>query len=193
MIVRGAPDRSVETPLFRRALALVVRRHGLSFRSAADVARGAGALRLPFPVDLVTAGFDAIDEVPTLAGLTRAFTHVAANLRPGGHFVFGAVTTCRPFGGARLVVRRRRMRSLSMMQGLRWDPLDKTLSSLVVRTRVDRARGIEVQHKRAFALRELDLALSAAGLVTRGVYDFATMRPAALCAPRLLVLAERPG
>jgi SAM-dependent methyltransferase len=224
-------------PLLRRAFEFLVRRHGLSFRSAADVGCGTGlfarylrrrydipvvgvdlspamlaraaggdptgpgltwmagdlrALRLPSPVDLVTANFDTVNHLPTAADLTTAFGRIAANLRPGGHFTFDVVTTCRPLGGARFVLRRRRIDSASVLQQIRWNPLDKMLSAMLIQTRVNQAPEIEMHRERAFAVEEVDRALRAAGLVTRGVYDFTTLRPAARCAPRLLVLAQRP-
>ncbi len=55
-------------------------------------------LRLPHPVDLITANFDTLNHILSNQDLLRTLKRVAKNLNPGGHFIFDVVTNCLPFG-----------------------------------------------------------------------------------------------
>lgn len=149
-------------------------------------------LRLPAPVDLVTANFDTINHLRTPRDLEAALRAIAANLRPGGHLLFDAVTTCRPLGGRRRFVRRYRTRTARLVQHVTWTPARRALSVLLVhQSRASRPLELEVHEERAWAPDELAGALRRAGFLVRAVHDAITLRAATRCPPRLLVLAQR--
>src|SRR5215470_4397951 len=79
-------------------------------------------LRLPRPVDLITANFDTVNHLLCMSDLRKAFDRVARNLNPGGHFFFDAITPCRPMPGSHTVVLRHPVRSGEVEQHLRWEP-----------------------------------------------------------------------
>ena len=79
-------------------------------------------LSLPEPVDLVTANFDVVNHLIGIRDLQQALARIAANLRPEGHFVFDAITNCRPLGGRRVFRRQVRHADRRIVQTIRWDP-----------------------------------------------------------------------
>lgn len=129
-----------------RAFEQLVARHGIAFRSAADVGCGTGLfarwlcrrwgvpvfavdrsgamlrearrwpepgiryllqdmreLRLPHPVDLVTANFDTLNHLLLPRDVRRTLRRVRAALTHGGHFIFDVLTpsACRDVGQTR--------------------------------------------------------------------------------------------
>jgi SAM-dependent methyltransferase len=148
-------------------------------------------LELPEPVDLVTANFDVVNHLVGPADLQRALTRIAANLRPGGHVVFDAITNCHPLGGRRRFQRRFGRAGRRMVQTIRWDPRRRLLSGTVMHFQIGRETPlVEVYLERGYAPEELGAALTAAGLVTRGVHDAASLEPVSRCAPRLWIVAQ---
>ncbi len=63
-------------------------------------------LRLPCPVDLITANFDTMNHLLTKLDLRLAVRRIWENLRPGGHFIFDLITPCQPLSGAQTYSRR---------------------------------------------------------------------------------------
>jgi SAM-dependent methyltransferase len=149
-------------------------------------------LRLPEPVDLVTANFDVVNHLVGASDLEQMMQGVAAALRPGGHVVFDAITDCAPLGGALVFQKRTRLGRRQIVQTIRWDPERRLLKGTVVHSLIERpAPIVETYLERGYAPEELGRVLRAAGLVTRGVHDAATLEPAARCVPRLRIVARK--
>ena len=88
-------------------------------------------LRLPCPVDLVTANFDTVNHLLTACDLGQAFRRIAGNLKSGGHFVFDVIT--RRQAPYRLAyVRRLRATGRKLFQKIRWNPARGLLSITIV-------------------------------------------------------------
>jgi SAM-dependent methyltransferase len=152
-------------------------------------------LGLPYPVDLITANFDVVNHLPEVADLRRTFRRVGANLAPGGHFIFDAVTNCRPLGGPSVYVRRLRGSGHDLIQQIHWDPRRQRLLGFVVHLRPGDGgpASIERYVERGYPPALMARALRDAGLVVRGVHDAATLRPARRCPARIVVVAQRPS
>jgi SAM-dependent methyltransferase len=89
-------------------------------------------LRLPYPVDLITANFDTMNHLLTEFDLRLAFRRISENLRPRGHFIFDLITPCQPLGSGRNYSRRLRSRHCHARQYIRWNPWQRILSIFVV-------------------------------------------------------------
>jgi SAM-dependent methyltransferase len=151
------------------------------------------SLRLPMPVDLITANFDTVNHLFSREDLGRALHCIAENLRPGGHFIFDFLTHCQALAGSRPVLRRLRGISGEVQQWMRWDPARRILSIRMVHGFPGfPVPSIELHRERAYTPEEMGQALGEAGLTVRAVRDAVTLLPAVTCAPRLLVVAQKP-
>jgi SAM-dependent methyltransferase len=153
-------------------------------------------LVLPHPVDLITAHFDTLNHLTGPGDLAQALQSIAANLRPGGWLYFDLVTPCAPLGGYDVVLRRVLTGSgLLFEQRAQWVPRRRLIGVRARVTAISRngfARREDRHVERAYGPVELNHALAAAGLITRGVYDEATLRPVGRCPSRLVVVAQKP-
>jgi SAM-dependent methyltransferase len=148
-------------------------------------------LRLPAPVDLITANFDTLNHILEDDGLKSAFRCIWENLNPGGHFIFDLITPCQP--------RRRRRyflaadRSGRVEQRVQWNPWRKLLSiSVVMSSPLCRGSVVEAHRERAYSPIEAGRWLMDAGFVIRGVHDATTLRFARSCPPRVIMVAQKP-
>ncbi len=207
---RSAADLGCGTGLFARYLArwwgvpvIAVDRSREMLRTASENGPCGGvrfsrqdirALELPRPVDLVTANFDTVNHLLSRCELGRAFARILANLTPGGHFVFDAITNCAPLGGRRCYVRKYRLVRWEVTQRIHWDPARRRISGFVIQRGPDaRDRSVELHRERAYSPAELGTALQDAGFRVRAVLDALTLKTALSCPPRVLVVAVRPA
>jgi SAM-dependent methyltransferase len=150
------------------------------------------SLRLPHPVDLMTANFDTLNHLMADSDLRLAFRRIHANLRPGGHVYFDLITPCQPLGGRRTYLRRFGTASDQVLQRVRWSPRRRLLSIIVVlHSPRSSLSTLEVHRERAYSLREVGRWLLDAGFVIRGIHDAATLRVASECPPRIIVVAQK--
>jgi SAM-dependent methyltransferase len=149
-------------------------------------------LRLPHPVDLVTANFDTMNHLLTGTDVRLAFRRIWENLRPGGHFIFDLITPCQPLGGAQTYTRRLGSGSRKALQQIRWNPGQKILSIIVIiRSPSSRGSTLEAHRERAYSPVEVGRWLVDAGFIIRGVHDAATLRIATGCPPRIIMIARK--
>ena len=149
-------------------------------------------LRLPEPVDLVTANFDVVNHLVGRWDLEQTLRSVAAALRRGGHLVFDAITNCAPLGGPRVFQKQTQLPRRRIVQTIHWDPDRRLLQGTIVHFLRDRpAPVVERYLERGYAPEELGCALRAAGLLTRGVHDAMTLDLLSGCAPRLRIVAQK--
>jgi SAM-dependent methyltransferase len=149
-------------------------------------------LRLPCPVDLITANFDTVNHIMEDAELKSVFRRIWKNLNPGGHFIFDLITPCQPLGGGRTYTRRLGSGSGAALQRIRWSARMKTLSiSVVIRPRTSLLSVMELHRERAHAPANVARWLTDAGFVIRGVHDAVTLRIATVCPPRIIVIARK--
>jgi SAM-dependent methyltransferase len=150
------------------------------------------SLRLPHPVELVTANFDTLNHFVAESDLQLAFRRIADNLRPGGHLFFDLVTPCQSLGGSRTYVRRLHAASRQVLQRIHWSPRRRILSIIaVLHSPRSQLSTLEVHRERAYSLREVGRWLLDAGFVIRGIHDAATLRVASGCPPRIIVVAQK--
>jgi SAM-dependent methyltransferase len=148
-------------------------------------------LRLPQPVDLITANFDTLNHLVNKDEVRRLFCRVAENLRPGGWFVFDFVTPSQPLAGYRTLVRRFRSCGQELQQRIRWNPRRRLLSILIVeRWAGPSPPAVEVHRERAYTPEEIGRWLLGAGFIIRGVHDAATLQSARNCPLRIIVVAQ---
>jgi len=137
------------------------------------------AMKFPSPVDLVTAHCGRIHHLVHPLDLGIALERIAANLRPGGHFLFDFRTQCRPFPAHRFCSHAREVAPCA-----RWGPGQSTRPLLSIESPFLLSGG-------GFTLEDMGKALGRARLAVRELLDPSTLRPATACTPRLLVVATR--
>jgi SAM-dependent methyltransferase len=152
-------------------------------------------LRLPCPVDLITANFDTMNHVLTGPELRLVFRHIWENLRSGGHFIFDLITPCQPLGGRETYVRRLGSGSYKALQQIRWNPRHRILSiSVIIRSPFSNVSTLEVHRERAYSPADVGRWLLDVGFLIRGVHDAVTLRIPTVCPPRVIVVTKkRPG
>jgi SAM-dependent methyltransferase len=149
-------------------------------------------LRLPHPVDLITANFDTLNHILSNQDLLRTLKRVADNLNAGGHFIFDVVTNCLPLGDSRLYLQRFEQTRRRVTQLVRLDPIRKLLSILVSIRSPDLGRPIIERHsERVYSPQELGRALQKSGFVIRGMHDASTLATSFQCPPRVIVVARK--
>jgi hypothetical protein len=149
-------------------------------------------LRLPSPVDLITANFDTLNHILEDIGLKSTFRRVWENLNPGGHFIFDLITPCQP--------QRRRLYLLAAASGkgrveqrVQWNPWQRILSIAVVMTSpLCRGSTVEAHRERAYSPIEAGRWLLDAGFIIRGVHDATTLRFAGTCPARVIIVGQKP-
>lgn len=149
-------------------------------------------LRLPCPVDLITANFDTMNHLLTGFDLRLAFRRIWESLRPGGHFIFDLITPCQPLGGAQTYIRRLGSGSRKAAQHIRWNPWQRILSIFVVMdSPSSKVSTLEAHRERAYSPAEVGRWLMDGGFLIRGVHDAATLRIATGCPQRIIVVARK--
>jgi SAM-dependent methyltransferase len=149
-------------------------------------------LRLPFPVDLITANFDTLNHLLTGPELRLAFRRIWKNLRPGGHFLFDLITPCQPLGSRQTYIRRLGSGSYKALQQIRWNPRHRILSIFVIiRSPFSKVSTLEAHQERAYSPAEVGRWLLDVGFLIRGVHDATTLRLARDCPPRIIVVARK--
>jgi SAM-dependent methyltransferase len=148
-------------------------------------------LRLPQCVDLATANFDTLNHLTKAHDLQRVLARVAASLEPDGFFLFDIVTPCAPLGGRRWFARTFAAPSAHVAQTIAWDPREHLIRIQVVIDEGGPSAAVEHHCERAWKPSSVARWLMDAGFVIRGVYDAATLQPADVCPPRIIVVAQR--
>ena len=149
-------------------------------------------LRLPYPVDLITANFDTMNHLLTGPELRLAFRRIWENLRPRGYFIFDLITPCQPLTDAKTYTRRLGSGSCKALQRIRWNPGQRILSiSVIIRSPFSTVSKFEVHRERAYSPIEVGRWLMDAGFIIRGMHDAATLRIASGCPPRIIVIAQK--
>lgn len=232
-------DATIGLPFFRQTREFferLVKKYGISFRSAADIGCGTGlfarhlklsrnvpifavdlsepmlriaarnlrgtnvlllrqdirSLRLPRPVDLITANFDTLNHLVRTNDLRQGLRRIFENLNPGGHFIFDLVTNCLPLGRSHFQMRRFDRPQRSMTQAVRFDPIRNLLSILVSISSPGMIKPIiERHHERVYSPQEIGRALHEAGFTIRAIHDAATLAAVKECPPRIVVVARK--
>lgn len=150
-------------------------------------------LRLPYPVDLITANFDTMNHLLNGHDLKAAFQRIHASLRPGGHFIFDLLTHRQPSYFARgITIRLRAKAGREFLQQLRWYPWQGLLSILaILRFPSSMSPKIEVHQERLYSPEAACRWLQEAGFMIRGVHEAETLRLARECPPRVIIIAKR--
>lgn len=203
----SAADLGCGTGLFARYLnatrgvpVFAVDRSPAMLRVAAGNCRGARvtllrqdirALRLPRPVDLVTANFDTVNHLLGDGELPALFARVHAQLQPGGHFVFDFLTSCGPRFRTAVCRRSTRDGRRRVVQQIRWLPRLRMLVYRVVFQAAGAPTRVERHRERTYAPHDVARWLMEAGFVLRAVLDAATLGPAQGCPARVLVVAVK--
>ena len=204
---RVAADLGSGTGLFARYLARCWRARVFAVDRSAEMLREAAAksggedvtllrqdlrrLRLPEPVDLVTANFDTINHLLSAADLACVLRRVARALCPGGHFIFDVITPAKPPGTFPRIVRIAPCRGGVIVQRIGWDRHQHLIRIQVIVAPFGEVPTVEEHLERAWMPEYVGRGLSEAGFAIRGIYDAATLRPASGEARRLLIVAQR--
>ena len=172
---------------------LAVATHNFACRNVCFLQQDLRCLRLPSPVDLVTANFDTMNHLLTEPDLRLAFRRISENLRPGGHFIFDLITPCQPLRSAQTYTRHLGPgRSCKAVQRIRWNPGQKILSIVVIiRSPSSKVSTVEAHRERAYSTLEVGRWLMDAGFIIRGVHDAATLRMATGCPQRIIIIAQK--
>jgi SAM-dependent methyltransferase len=149
-------------------------------------------LRLPQPVDLITAHYDMINHLTEPCDVRAFFRRVWENLRPGGHFLFDTLTPRQALPPSHAYVRRLLSRP-RVWQVVRWSPLRRLLQIDVVHGATVPLATVERHWERAYSPVELVRWLREAGFHVRAVLDAQTLEIAGPEAARVYLLTERPA
>jgi len=149
-------------------------------------------LRLPRPVDLITANFDTVNHIIAPTDLVATFRRVRANLRPGGHFVFDFITDRPLWPVGRVWERRLPARGCHAVQRILWDPLKRLIFiALIQRWPARRVSTVERHVERAYATVDIVRWLREVGFFIRAVLDSTTLAQAHRDSSRIVVVARR--
>jgi SAM-dependent methyltransferase len=149
-------------------------------------------LRLPRPVDLITANFDTLNHIVRTDDLRKVLRRIFENLNPGGHFIFDVITNRLPIGRSRPYVRRFDRPRRRVTQVIRLDRTRKLLSIIVSISSPDMSEPIIERHReRVYSPEEVGGALHEAGFIIRGIHDAATLALVRECPPRIVVVARK--
>lgn len=143
-------------------------------------------LCLPFPVDLITANFDALNHILSARELREVFRRIRENLNPGGHLVFDIITPCQPW---QRYVRRLPATHGELTQRVCWHRGRRLLTVLMVHRRPFSAT-VELHAERAYSPFDVGRWLRAAGFEIRGIHDAESLAMATICPSRAIVVAR---
>ena len=174
---------------------LAVAAHNFACRNVCFLQQDLRCLRLPSPVDLITANFDTMNHLLTETDLRLAFQRISENLRPGGHFIFDLITPWQPLRSAQTYTRHLGPgRSCKAVQRIRWNPGQKILSIVVIiRSPSSKISTLEAHCERAYSPVEVGRWLMDAGFLISGIHDAATLRMATGCPQRIIIIARKPA
>jgi SAM-dependent methyltransferase len=149
-------------------------------------------LRLPRPVDLITANFDTLNHILSPADLITTFRRVHANLCPGGHFVFDFVTDRQPWHPGQIYVERLPGVGCELVRQIAWDPIRRLIvMALSQRWPKLGIRTLERHVERAYATGDIIRWLRRCGFWIRALLDATTLEQAHGGSPRIVVVARR--
>ncbi len=149
-------------------------------------------LSLPHPVDLITCHFDAINHLTEPAAVRRTLHRVHRALRPGGHFLFDALTTCQRLAPGVVHTYQREKNGRRMTQHVCWSPSSHLLKTVVLLgSSASPSVTRERHHERLYPPGALLAWLRRAGFRVRALVDASTLRPTRRCSPRLVILARK--
>jgi SAM-dependent methyltransferase len=148
-------------------------------------------LRLPGPVDLITATFDTLNHLLSERDLRRVLMRVQQNLRPGGHFVFDLLTDRQRLQRPVVVVAP--AASLAhVKQSFRWDPDTRLLSTRVA---IHETGSVAVRHElhveRGYDPVRVARWLQCAGFELRALLDAPTLSQAQTDSSRVIFVARK--
>lgn len=148
-------------------------------------------LRLPRPVDLMTATFDTLNHLLSARELYQVFLRAQQNLRPGGHFVFDLLTD-RQKPGRRAVVIAPAASLVRVKQSFQWDPLTRLLSTRVA---IRETGSVAVRHElhveRGYDPVQVARWLERTGFELRALLDAPTLSQAQADSSRVIFVARK--
>jgi SAM-dependent methyltransferase len=148
-------------------------------------------LRLPGPVDLMTATFDTLNHLLSARDLYQVLLRVHQNLRPGGHFVFDLLTDRQKLG-RRAVVIAPAASLVRVKQSIQWDPLTRLLSTRVaIRETGSVAVRRELHLERGYDPVQVARWLERAGFELRALLDAPTLSHAQADSSRVIFIARK--
>ena len=149
-------------------------------------------LRLPCQVDLATANTFTLNHFLGVRELALVLRRINENLRPGGHLIFDMLTHRQPRPYPPALIRRVLRSGQELLQQIRWDPLRRLLSILIVhRSENGLPPALEVHVGRGYSPLQLSRCLRDAGFLIRGIHDADTLRMAAGCPARVILVARK--
>jgi SAM-dependent methyltransferase len=149
-------------------------------------------LRLPRPVDLITANFDTLNHVIRPADLIATLGRVHANLCPGGHFVFDFITDHQPWRASQVYVERLPGAGCDLVRHIAWDPLRRLIFiALSQRWLKLGIRTVERHVERAYGAVDIIRWLRRSGFFVRAILDATTLEQAHSGSRRIVVVARR--
>jgi trans-aconitate methyltransferase len=149
-------------------------------------------LRLPRPVDLVTANFDTLNYLLSGPDLRLALRRIYENLRPGGYFIFDLITPCQCCGAYLVRMRRLAGTAFEPRQRILWDSVRRLLFTTIIFQKPGSLTVISESHvERAYSPLQVAQWLKAAGFVIRDILDARTLRVATECPARIIVVAQK--
>jgi len=150
------------------------------------------SLRLPHPVDLITANFDTLNHLVRFRDLQNTLQRIFDNLNEGGHLIFDLITRCLPLDRAGSYIRQFYRPRRRVVQVVRLNPLRNILSVAVTINSSRLSKPIVEQHcERAYSTGEVGRALHETGFSILGVHDAATLTLAGRCPSRIIVVARK--
>jgi SAM-dependent methyltransferase len=149
-------------------------------------------LRLPQPVDLITAHFDTLNHIVRPAELRATLNRLYQNLRPGGHLLFDLVTDGLIRAAPDRVTTHFRVTGGSVTRHMLVNPARRLFLIRVVRRWEGDARPVIRRHlERAYTIPEVVHWLRQGGFRVRAVLDALTLRDPRPASMRMAIIARR--
>jgi SAM-dependent methyltransferase len=139
-------------------------------------------LQLPYPVDLITCHFDALNYLLSTRDLLKALCRFRANLTQGGYAIFDMVTDVAPERKLGVRVQRFDLPGVSSIWAIACDPVRKlrvvTMHNFFVLGAGKYRREREVHAQRQYPVDVIVELLERCGFNVHGVYDAASLAAA---------------
>jgi SAM-dependent methyltransferase len=154
-------------------------------------------LRLPYPVDLITCHFDALNYLLSTRDLIMALCRFRANLTYGGYAIFDMVTDASPEPQPEVGVQRFNLPGISSTWAIVWDPVRKlrvvTMHNCFALGAGKYRRAREVHAQRQYPVGVVVELLERCGFNVRSVHDAASLAAATPRTYRAIYVARNPS
>ena len=165
--------------------------HGIRFL-VQDLRR----LHLPYPVDLITCNYDALNYLLTVRDLYKVLLAFDRNLMPNGHLIFDMITDAWRASGATRYTEKIAAPGIFSFWYVVWNAQNRrrtvVITNFIKKHDGSFRREREVHRERAYPISVICALLCCCGYRIRGVHDANFLHPATRHTKRAVFVAQKP-